>query len=133
MPELSIDETSTLALLHNFFIALLTGVGRAARGEILSSSNYTTYFAVDHLLELFRYYIPTDQPTLIDPLDSSRRCEVTHPELAKALQVILRLPVSEQALRLLELADKQLRICMSNYPQATVEIVRQKLAKQLNS
>ena len=128
-----LDEPRALALLHNFLLALLTGVGRAARGEFLSSSKYTTYFAVDHLLELFRQYIPTDQPTLIDPLDGWRRCEVTYPELVKALQMILRLPVSEQALRLLELADQQLCICMSNYPHATVELVRQKLVKQLNS
>ncbi len=126
------DEINALALLHNFLVTLLTGVGRAARGEILSSDKYTTYLAVDLLLELVRLYVPTEQPTLVDPLDAWRRCEVIYPELAAALQIILRLPMPERAIHLLEIADKQLCSRMSNYPHATVNNVRRKLVKPRN-
>lgn len=73
-----LDEPKALALLQNFFVALLTGVGRAARGEILSSNTYINYFAIDLLLTLVARYIPTAQPTLVDALDARRRCEVIH-------------------------------------------------------
>lgn len=126
------DEIRALALLHNFLVTLLTGVGRAARGEILSGDKYTTYVAVDLLLELVGCYVPTAQPALVDPLDARRRCEVVYPELAGSLQMILRLPMPERACQLLEMADKQLSSRMSNYPRTTVEIVRRKLVEQLN-
>jgi hypothetical protein len=127
------SESRALALMHNFLVTLLTGAGRAGRGEMLSSDKYTIYLAVDLLLELFRQYIPTEQPALVDPLDAWRRCEIIYPELTGELRMILHLPMPARALQLLELADQQLCTRMPNYPRTAVEIVRRKLGAPFNS
>lgn len=127
--ELLPDTSNHLALFHHFLISLLTGVGRAARGEQLNSDTYVNYFAVGALLELHRRHTPSPQQRLGDTLDPWRRVEIIYPELAEQLHRTLHLPLPERAIELLVLADQQLRPRMANYPTQAVEVVRRKLSE----
>ena len=127
--EILPDPSNNLALFHHFLLSLLTGVGRAARGEQLNSDTYVNYFAVGALLELHRRHTPSPQQQRSDKLDPWRRVETIYPELAEQLRRILHLSLPGRAIELLALAEQQLRPHMTNYPAQAVEVVRRKLGE----
>lgn len=95
--------------------ALLVGVGRARRGEVLSGGASVRGLALEHLLVLLR----TDVP---DNLDPRRRFEFAHPALGAELVAAQELPVEECARAMLAVAERELAL-----PVRAVTAVRSRL------
>jgi hypothetical protein len=109
------------------FTALLTGAARTARGEHLSAHKYIRFFALDFLLGLLVRNKPSAQPELIDPLDPWRRFDDLDPAVAADIRAAVRLPTVEAAVRLLDIADRELRTLLPDYPARAAEVVRSAL------
>ena len=118
------DDHSECALL---FTILLTGAARAARGEHLSAHKYIRFFALDFLIGLLVQNKPSAQPELIDPLDAWRRFDDLDPAVAADIHAAVRLPTVEAAIRLLDIADRELRCLLPNYPARAAEVARSAL------
>lgn len=98
-----------------FLAALLVGVGRARRGEVLSGGASVRGLALDHLLVQLRSSVP-------DNLDPRRRFEFAHPRLGAELAAAQELPVEGCARAMLEIAERELDL-----PPAAVAAVRARL------
>jgi len=98
-----------------FLAALLVGVGRARRGEVLSGGASVRGLALEHLLVLLRTVVP-------DTLDPRRRFEFAHPLLGAALASAQELPVEDCARAMLTIAERELTL-----PAAAVAAVRSRL------
>jgi hypothetical protein len=112
---------------ERFLVTLLTGATRAARGEYLSAHKYITSFALDFLLGLLVRNKPSTRPELIDSLDPWRRFEQLYPTIAVDLHAAVRRPAIEAALRLLDIAERELRAVLPDYPARSAEVVRSAL------
>jgi hypothetical protein len=102
-----------------FLTALLVGVGRARRGEVLSGGASVRGLALEHLLVLLRAE-PLD--ARLDDLDPHRRFELVHPALGAELGRTQELPVEECARAMLAIAERELAL-----PAAAVAAVRARL------
>lgn len=91
-----------------FVTALLVGVGRCRRGEVLVASHLVRAIAVGHLLAAWRLAYPPDGPDRRDDLDVFRRFEQAYPEAGRAIAGALTEEVEPAARRLLELAESRL-------------------------
>jgi hypothetical protein len=120
------DERSECEL---FFVTLLTGASRAARGEQMSAHKYLAFFAPDFLLGLLVRNKPSARPERIDRLDPWRRFDELDPAVAGELLAAVRLSPQEAALRLLDLADRELRCRLPDYPTRAAEVVRAALCR----
>ncbi len=120
----AVDPERDLAV---FLTALLVGVGRARRGEVLSGSASVRGLALDHLLVLLRELVPATGSEQLDDLDQRRRFELVHPGLGRELGLALELPVEECARDLLRVAEEQLS-GWPGFPVDAVDVVRQRLA-----
>jgi hypothetical protein len=118
------DERSECELL---FVMLLTGATRAARGEHLSAHKYIAFFALDFLLGLLVRNKPSTQPELIDSLDAWRHFDQLAPAVAADLRAAVRFPTAAAALRLLDIADRELRSLLPDYPARAAEVARSTL------
>lgn len=98
-----------------FLTALLVGVGRARRGEVLSGGASVRGLALEHLLVLLRTSVP-------DNLDPRRRFEFAHPRLGAELAASQELPVESCARAMLDIAERELDL-----PWAAVAAVRARL------
>ncbi len=98
-----------------FLTALLVGVGRARRGEVLSGGASVRGLALEHLLVLLRSSVP-------DNLDPRRRFEFAHPRLGAELVAAQELPVEACARAMLEIAERELPL-----PAAAVAALRSRL------
>ena len=98
-----------------FLTALLVGVGRARRGEVLSGGASVRGLALEHLLVLLRSSVP-------DNLDPRRRFEFAHPRLGAELIAAQELPVEACARAMLEIAERELPL-----PAAAVAALRSRL------
>ncbi len=76
---------------------LVTGAGRAARGELLSGHQLVRVSALGHLVTLLRAGLPSGPSRPTDDLDPFRRLELALPDAARALDEALRRPVVEAA------------------------------------
>jgi len=110
------------------FLTLLTGACRAARGEHLSAQKYLAYHALDMLLGLLARRDPSE-PDGRDPLDPWRRVESTDAQLATELLSVLRLPAIEAARRLFEIALRELRPDIPDFPEGAAAVVRRELER----
>jgi hypothetical protein len=120
------DEHSECELL---FVTLLTGATRAARGEQLSAHKYIRYFAPDFLIGLLVRSKPSAHGELIDPLDAWRHFDQLDPAVAADLRAAVRLPAIEAALCLLEIAERELRAAIPDYPASAAAVVRSALQR----
>jgi hypothetical protein len=109
-----------------FLAALLVGVGRARRGEILSGSGSVRGLALDHLLVLLCTLVPATGSERLDNLDQRRRFELVHPALGLELGLALEQPVEECARDLLVIAEEQLADWVE-FPAEAVAVVRARL------
>jgi hypothetical protein len=108
-----------------FLTALLVGVGRARRGEVISANGSVRSLALHHLLLLLKPLLPPD-PRL-DTLDPSRRFEFVHPELGARLGAALARPIEACARELLAIADGEVAPRWVGYPHDAVRVVRTRL------
>lgn len=125
-PPSTPDEASECALM---FVTLLTGAARAARGEHLSADKYVRRFALDFLIGLLVRNKPLARPELIDPLDPWRRFDEIDPAAAADILAATRLPTAEAALRLLDIAERELRGVLPEYPARVAAVVRAALQR----
>lgn len=108
-----------------FLTALLVGVGRARRGEVLSANGSVRSLALHHLLLLLTPLLPSD--TRLDTLDPTRRFELVHPQLGTRLGTALAQPIEECARELLAIADDEVAPRWTAYPHDAVRVVRARL------
>lgn len=99
-----------------FLTALLVGVGRSRRGEVLSGGASVRGLALEHLLVMLRTTVP-------DNLDPRRRFEFSHPGLGAELVAAQELPVEECARAMLAIAEREVGL-----PRDAVAAVRARLA-----
>lgn len=108
-----------------FLAALLVGVGRARRGEVLSANGSVRSFALHHLLLLLVPLLPADPRR--DTLDPTRRFERAHPAIGARLGSALERPLEDCARELLAIADDEVAPRWAGYPHAAVQVVRERL------
>lgn len=116
-------------LVNQFLSLLLLGVSRYRRGEHLSGHHLVKTSALHHLLLLLEHHLPTDRADQIDNLDPRRRFEFAFPEVGVELNRILLLDVPISALAMLDLMERLVRGCLSNYPERAVDVIRQKITE----
>ena len=114
-----------------FLVNLAVGAGRYARGERLSGHLFVKSYAMEHLTRLLARYVPAARPDLQDNLAPSRRFELLYPEIAAELDEIENLPPTDGALRLLDLAERELAGRMPDFPTRAFEAVRQRVLRAL--
>lgn len=119
--EITHDYSSNMG---QFLGVLFVGVGRYARGEMLSSHNFIKNFALSNLLPVLIEYLPAHDKTSLDNLDPFRRFAQVFPQLGTEIAAAMLLEPPHAALRLLEIADLQLKEVLPDYPVAAVETVR---------
>ncbi|MEO1440380.1 MAG: hypothetical protein AAFV33_08240 [Chloroflexota bacterium] len=108
-----------------FLCLLVVGVGRVARGEIISGGVFIRTYAVAHLLPL----LATAQGSpLPDNLDPFRRFEQTFPDIGVEVNAALSREPIDAALGLLDVFEHSLQDT-SEYPAAGVETVRDTLMR----
>jgi hypothetical protein len=112
-----------------FLMNIFVGVGRHARGEVLSGQQFVKTYALTHLLHLLAEFSPTEEASLLDNLDPFRRFERVYPTLGVALNQILAQEPLTAAEHLLQLADVHLRPFLPNFPETAVSEVQQYITK----
>lgn len=93
--------------LENLCATVWSACERHYRGELLSARQYIDGFAVNKLLNLISGSEPDDERR--DPLDPRRRVELRSPALAAEVMSIRDLSVPNAALRILEIAEHELK------------------------
>ena len=101
-PRPRIDPLDELALA---VAAILVGVGRGRRGEVLSAGSSIRGAAVANILRALGARTPDAYPPL-DALDPHRRVEQVHPAIAAEIAVAIARPVDEAGLALLTLVER---------------------------
>lgn len=110
-----------------FMAAILVGVGRARRGEVLSASGSVRGLALDQLVTLLREFSPPASSEDRDTLDPRRRFETSYPEWGRELAAALDAPVERCARQLLEIGHRHLSELWGDYPQDAESVVRRRL------
>lgn len=113
------------ALLGQFMLNLLVGVGRHHRGEKLSGQQFVKQFAFRNLLLLLQKYLPSPTKGILDNLDPSRRFERAYPALGQELNQILSQETPLAAKGLLALAGRELKDYMQDYPAEAAAVIEQ--------
>ena len=109
-----------------FVTQLLSGVGRARRGELQSASGLIRFEAITHLLRVLAAEFAPDDPRL-DPLDPHRRFDAALPELASDIEAACRLEPIAAAGALLDLAERELSTSRV-YNERAVRVARGRVA-----
>jgi len=125
-PHGEVDPDAELVLFHT---QLLSGIGRARRGERASAAGLIRGEAVDHLLRVVTALIPPHTPEShqrLDPLDPRRRFDAAYPILAEQIEAACQLDVLSSAGALLDLAQAALQ-STGRYPADGARIVRDRL------
>jgi hypothetical protein len=90
-----------------FLTTLVTGSGRAARGERLSGHQLVRVAALGHLVAILRASVPSGVAEPLDDLDPFRRLELALPSAAREVDEALRQPVLGAARALLSVLRRQ--------------------------
>jgi hypothetical protein len=124
-PEGEIDPDRELTLFHT---QLLSGIGRAKRGEVASASGLIRGEAVAHLLRVIAARVPVDPAAKrrLDPLDPRRRFDAAYPDLAGRIEAACQLELLAAARTLVDLAEQELA-SHGGYPAEAGAIVRHRL------
>jgi hypothetical protein len=88
--------------------SLLVAIGRGRRGELLSAAFLVTW-ALTYLTRLVARVVPTENPSILDDLDSLRRFERAYPALGKELAAAARSAPPDGPLRLLAVLEREVR------------------------
>lgn len=112
--------------LGMFVTALLIGVGRCRRGEVLVASQLVRTVAVGHLLTAWRLVRPALLQERLDDLDPFRRFEQVYPTAGHAIATALDRDVEAAARALLELAEEELGD-LPAFPGRAATVVRRRL------
>jgi hypothetical protein len=110
-------------LAGQFLTALLVGVGRYRRGEVVSAHSCVTGAALGHLLRLLAAVVPPEHPGQLDRLDPHRRIEQAYPSLVGELSSSLTAPVPGAARTLLTLANREVAPRLPDWPGRAAEVV----------
>lgn len=110
-----------------FVALLLTGVGRARRGEALVAGRSIRGDAMHVLLSVWAQRVPAPQSHRLDNLDPFRRFEFVYPEAGRAMAAALALEPEAAARTLLALAEEQLAEGWAEWPADAVAAVRRRL------
>jgi hypothetical protein len=116
--------------LENLCVLVWSACERHGRGELLSARQYLDGFAVNQLLNLISVTdneTPDESKTVEgskDALDPRRRLELRSPKLAAEVLTVLNEPVPNAALRLLGIAERELKPKASTLPWDKVNMVR---------
>lgn len=97
-----VDPDDELALACS---AILVGVGRGRRGEVVSAGSSIRGAAVEHLLRAWGARLPDRYPPL-DGLDPHRRVEQVHGALATEVAEAIARPVEDAGRALLGLVER---------------------------
>jgi hypothetical protein len=103
-PSQAVDAGQQLGL---FVTALLVGVGRCRRGEVLVASQLVRTVAVGHLVTAWRLLRPAALRERLDDLDPFRRFEQVYPDAGQSIATALALEVEAAAQRLLGVAESE--------------------------
>ncbi len=112
-----------------FLMNIYVGVGRHARGELLSGRQFIKTYALTHLLHLLAHYLPAEEAHLLDNLDPFRRFERVYPATAQELNQILSQETLLAAENLLLVAVLHLRPYLSNFPAEAIAEVQAYIKK----
>jgi predicted nucleotidyltransferase len=116
-------------LMGQFLSQLLIGTGRHARGERLSGHSRVKEDALRHLVRLLARHARSEHAALLDELDPVRRFERVFPRLGQALNEALAQETPQAALRLLDLAERELKEPLAaGFPTRAFSAVRARLA-----
>jgi hypothetical protein len=117
-------------LVGQFLTNVLVGVGRWRRGEKLSGRALVQSDAVRHLLVLLNRHVVSANAGLLDSLEPTRRFERVHPLLGAELDDALSLDLPESAVRLVDLAEWELRKRAPGveWPTDAFSLVRQQIS-----
>ncbi|MCB2222856.1 MAG: aminoglycoside 6-adenylyltransferase [Actinobacteria bacterium] len=113
-------------LVGQFVTALLVGLGRYARGEVLSGEQFVKVHAAGHLLALLPAVAPPEDPEAPDPADPWRRVERAYPEIAAEVAAALDADVPRAALGLLAAAEASVMPAVGAWPSGVAAIVRRR-------
>ena len=116
-----------------FLMNIFVGVGRQARGEMLSGRQFIKTYALTHLLHMLADFVSAPEAALLDNLDPFRRFEFVYPALGAELNHILAQDTLSAADGLLALAARELRPFLASYPEAAVAEVQQHIARAKSS
>jgi len=124
------DSPSDENLVGQLLTNLLVGVGRWRRGERLSGRVMVQTNAVRQLLVLLSRHVPSARAILLDSLEPTRRFERVHPLLGAELDDALSLDFPDSAVRLLDLAEWELRrrVPSLDIPIEAFALVRKQIA-----
>ncbi|MCA9899114.1 MAG: hypothetical protein H6654_17685 [Ardenticatenaceae bacterium] len=112
-----------------FLMNLYVGVGRHARGELLSGRQFIKTYALTHLLHLLAEFLPAEEAHLLDNLDPFRRFERVYPATGQELNQILSQDTLTAAENLLLVAALHLRPYLPNFPTDAVAEVQNYIKK----
>ena len=116
--------------LENLCVLVWSACERYSRGELLSARQWLDGFAVNQLLTLIsdRDSGTAEESKTVkdtkDALDPRRRLELRSPGLAAEVLTLLNEPVPKAALRLLDIAERELKSKASTLPWDKVIMVR---------
>ena len=112
----SIPDNKYLA--GQFLTNLLVGVGRFRRGEAISANFFIKQSALENLLKLIIYNLPSPKKDLLDNINHRRRFEFVYPEIGKEIDELLNLSPEISAKGLLEIYNKYiLPVTGVNFPK----------------
>ena len=110
--------------LENLCMLLWTACEKWERGERLSSQRYIQ-FSLDVFLDLLAAHDRLKKSHTADGLDARRRLEQTEPELGRELGRMALLAPAEGGVRLLDLAEKELRARVPGLAWERVLVVKE--------
>jgi lincosamide nucleotidyltransferase B/F len=116
--------------LQNLCVLLWSACERYYRGELLSARQYLDGFAVNQLLNLISAYDVDSVDARRDELDPRRRLEFRAPKLAAEVLTALEEPVPGAAIRLLDIAEHEVKPKAPTLAWDQVAIVRQWITNQ---
>ena len=115
-------------ILSYFFLQIMVGVQRYARGERLSADQMVRGLAVGNLLTLVSRYIEPGNASWQDGFDIRRHFETVYPEVGHEIDQALARPLPELAVALLDIADDRLARRVPGYPHRVAAVVRQQIS-----
>jgi hypothetical protein len=125
--EVEERRPDTRWLAGQLVTALLVGAGRYLRGERLAG-RAAVAGAAGHLVQLLARVLPSPGGVL-DSLDPLRRFEKAHPALGAEIDDALRRDPPDGALRLLELAMRELSPRIPDFPTGAARAVAARLTR----
>lgn len=103
---------------------LVIGMGRYHRGEKISSSMFIKQYALEHLTDLIQLTIKPKSSHTVDPLNSTRRIEQTHPQFFEQLVSIITATVPVSAQIILDIVVS-LKNKIPDFPTSAIATVEQ--------